>query len=279
MFERIKSVIASRLQRDNDTQEDLPPQQPRETPQREYDPFSYSSTFTEEDVLYIRKMYSEGNLDLNVEAEKFGVHPESIRNVVVGKTFKKVKGVTYQFNPNMMVRKRAVLTEEVVVEIRRLHDLDGSYTNRRLAEMFDISSSAVGDIVTNATWKDLPHAKDPKYIPNKCSTSPKFLMEEVVFIRDMSKNPVYQLTTLAKLFDVSPSTIRNIWKGQLYKDAGGYIRKGKRRWKRKDPDAPITKEQEKEIKTLYASFAIPLDRIVAFYEVPEKTIVDILKEH
>jgi hypothetical protein len=96
-------------------------------------------------ILAIRELYATRTLrELSII---FGISESAIQNIVAGKSWKKLPVLKYN---KQIPRKGKRLTKERVMEIRRLSSIK---TRRELAEMFDVTIIAIGDVINHKTWK------------------------------------------------------------------------------------------------------------------------------
>jgi plasmid maintenance system antidote protein VapI len=107
----------------------------------------------------------------------------------------------------------AKLTELLVAEIRELWDT-GKWSKGSLADKFGVTTSAIGNIVTNKTWKD------PNYSPRKFAENGNHrwkygqqVIDEVRELRDSGKS----YGQISAITGVSKSQISNIIRGRQRK--------------------------------------------------------------
>lgn len=78
-------------------------------------------------------------------SKKFGVGKEAVRNIMNGKTWSSVTGITYIKNSHIK------LEEKQIIEIRKLL-CDGELTQKEISIKYNISKSTVGMIKSNKIW-------------------------------------------------------------------------------------------------------------------------------
>lgn len=107
----------------------------------------YCAKLTDEQVIEMRKLYSETKIPIRELASKFGIGYRSASKIVAGHTWAHLPV------PEHVRNRAAKLSEDTVREIRRLRTT--GTTVKEIAHQFTLSIFTVNDIVYRRTWKNL----------------------------------------------------------------------------------------------------------------------------
>ena len=116
---------------------------------------NWKAVLDEDKVKQIKELYTTGKYKQNQLAEQFGVDKQTINNILNGKSWTHVKidkEIKIHSGKSGENNSQSKLTEDDVRKIRELH-ATGKYSYRKLGEMFGISKTVAGHIVTFKTWK------------------------------------------------------------------------------------------------------------------------------
>jgi hypothetical protein len=113
------------------------------------------SLLVEEDIPEIRSLY-RGGVGYKEIAEKYEVNPETIRNVLLGRSWAHVPDplgpiVMRRKGPSSVGSNLSRLDWEQAAEIRGHHAAGLSYA--RIAALYDVDKCTVRDIVKERTWR------------------------------------------------------------------------------------------------------------------------------
>jgi len=110
----------------------------------------HNSKLTEQDILEIRKMYSQGNISSEKIAEQFPVTGTQIRKILLGKRWKYLTG-----GASIKIKSGAAkLFEEQVLEIRERH-IQGETDLKKLAKEYHVVVDTIRRIINRKSWKHL----------------------------------------------------------------------------------------------------------------------------
>lgn len=174
------------------------------------------SGITEEDITYICESYKNGTTTIQL-AKEFNVTDKTI-----GDHLERC-GIARRV-PKGENNGSSKLTRDDVKEIRDLY-LGGDYTQKDLADQFNVQGSNITLIVTNQTWYDPNYnIKEAKKISkkNKESTrgsnngNSKLNEQKIKQIREKYKTGNYTYKKLAEEYSVFFSTIGKIVKRKIW---------------------------------------------------------------
>lgn len=118
------------------------------------------SKLTAPDIIEIRRLGAEGIRHQKI-ADSFSIDPSHVGLIIHGKTWKHLDFDPTAYEKIKKDRSKgerngnAKLTEQDVIEIRRLHST-GTINLSKLARKFGISRTAAVDIVQRKLWKHIP---------------------------------------------------------------------------------------------------------------------------
>lgn len=111
------------------------------------------SVFTEPQVLEIRELYQKKGYTYKKIADIYGVWPNSIKNIITGKSWKHVGSIKESKYEDCRYSISKVKKDDVL-KIRYLFD-NNINTIEELCEIYDMSKSGMRSIVKRETWKDV----------------------------------------------------------------------------------------------------------------------------
>jgi len=176
---------------------------------------------------------------------------------------------------NRLVRKQngelgsaAKLNETKVRELRRLYELDG-YSCAKLAEMYGVSSSAVQNVVTYRTWKNV----DPDGFFSVDQRRRSGLTEtQISDIIQKYKKGLYTITELASIYGVAKSRISDVLP-YIPEDPARKlepVRKDKKVYKK------LTEDKVKEIRRLHSTKKYSNKQIADLFEISHWSVYDVV---
>jgi hypothetical protein len=98
---------------------------------------------SEEDVIEIRRLYSDSSIALSVIAEKYNIKISTVNIIATGKTWKHIG--------NICPRRLHKLGKENAEEIRVLYATK-EYTRKELAEKYGTTVTSITNIINNKMW-------------------------------------------------------------------------------------------------------------------------------
>lgn len=106
-----------------------------------------SKKLTEEDVLEIRKLYSEKLNTIEELAKTFNVTPKTINDIITGKTW------------NLEKRRKKLwrcrkLTSKQAEDIREMYKT-GKYFQSDLARKYNVNQTLISAVVRNKIWTEM----------------------------------------------------------------------------------------------------------------------------
>lgn len=109
------------------------------------------ASLTKEEVEFLREAYKNHQSPTEIYKNKYEnkMHWQSFMNIWTGKRYSSV--MPEVFNET---KRKTKLTIEKVKEIRKLR-AEENFSYDKLAEMFDVSSSTIADIIRQRTWKNV----------------------------------------------------------------------------------------------------------------------------
>lgn len=125
-----------------------------------------SAKLTNAQAIEIRSLYAVGDTTYNKLASQFGVGKMTIRGIIRRETWKHLPGKKDTVALFRIFRGEASpcakLTAAKVLEIRARFK-HGGITRSRLAIMFDVNDTTIGEILRRECWKHVLDPDDPVY--------------------------------------------------------------------------------------------------------------------
>lgn len=157
-------------------------------------------------VAAIRERYAHGGIRYKDLAAQYGVDEGTIKSVIQAKSWRGKDTVDLSLGtPNGERSGTSKLTWESVAEIRRLY-ASGEANQEQLAQRYDVIQATISQIVRGNRWRtgEGDTVKSPRGKTRKVSD------DEVVEIRCLYDEKLFNQKELAKKFGVSPTLISQI---------------------------------------------------------------------
>lgn len=127
---------------------------------------------TPEQVMEIRRLYATGEWTYKRLAEKYGCCISNIAGICTGLSYISVTGgepveingkrKLFQCGHPGVEHPSHKLTEDQVLEIRKLYFTEGNLSLKKIAERYGVHESTVSAIINNRIWKNLKSAEELK---------------------------------------------------------------------------------------------------------------------
>lgn len=184
----------------------------------------YKTDLKEKDVIKIRKIYANEDKKCREIAKIFSTTEASVVQIVRGDSWSNVGGPISTGKDWGDKHGRCKLTEKEVIEIRSRYSKE-NISQEQLGSEYDVSQSAVYEIVNGKTWSNLETFNNtsgefPRGRSGESSPRSKLTEDQVREIRWRYENEDTSHRKLAKEYPVGRHAIRHILNRKTWKHVG-----------------------------------------------------------